>query len=145
MIRIITVGKIKDKNIQNLINDYYSRTQHFYKIELIQIKEENKKEKETQNIERQIKEGLIIVLDETGKLLKSIELSNLIKEKQNNNITITFIIGNYYGLNDKIKQKAHFLLSLSKMTVTHEMAQLILIEQIYRAQTIIKGLPYHKE
>ena len=145
MLTIITIGKVKDKNCLQLIEMYKQRIKLFTKIKTIEIKDEKDKQKETQNVLKHLNNGFIIVLDEHGKLMSSYELSNCIKDKINNSVEIIFIICNYYGIDERVKQKAQLILSLSKMTFPHEIAQLILTEQIYRAFTILKGLPYHKD
>jgi 23S rRNA (pseudouridine1915-N3)-methyltransferase len=145
MLTIIVVGKVKNKNCLQMIETYKYRTEQFTRLKRIEIKEENDKRKETANILKHLNNGFIVVLDEYGKQLTCHELSKIINDKINNSIDVIFVIGNYYGIDAAIKQRANLLLSLSKMTLPHEIAQLILIEQLYRAFTIIKGLPYHKD
>ena len=139
--RLISVGKVKEKSIQNIINDFSKRIN----ISFIEIKDSNKKKEAEKLIEiiEKINNKFLFVLSEEGEQLSSIEFSKKIKilslEKE-----IVFVIGGPEGLDDLIKNKADLLFSLSKMTLTHEMAKLFLIEQIYRAVSIIQGKKYHK-
>lgn len=137
MIKILTIGKIKDKNINLMVQDFLKRVNRFYTVELMELKEET--------ILKQLEKGdsYVVVCDEKGSQLSSLDFSNFIKDKINNK-TLIFVIGDENGLNENIKSKANFKLSFSKMTFLHDMFKLILTEQIYRAFTIIKGMKYHK-
>ncbi|MBT3721219.1 23S rRNA (pseudouridine(1915)-N(3))-methyltransferase RlmH [archaeon] len=139
--RLISVGKVKEKSIQNIINDFSKRIN----ISFIEIKDSNKKKEAEKLIEiiEKINNKFLFVLSEEGEQLSSIEFSKKIK-KLSLEKEIVFVIGGPEGLDDLIKNKADLLFSLSKMTLTHEMAKLFLIEQIYRAVSIIQGKKYHK-
>jgi 23S rRNA (pseudouridine1915-N3)-methyltransferase len=140
-IKIISIGKIKDTSLQNLISDYSKRIN----IEFIEIKDSTS-EKETiklNEILEKIKKKYVFVLSEEGSQLSSIGFSNKLKEVSLEK-EIVFVIGGPFGLSHDLKKQADFLLSLSKMTFTHEMAKLYLVEQIYRADSIIQGKKYHK-
>ncbi|MGL4616815.1 MAG: 23S rRNA (pseudouridine(1915)-N(3))-methyltransferase RlmH [Mycoplasmoidaceae bacterium] len=157
-IRLITIGKIKDKELQILINSYIEKISHYCNIEIISIRENNFLK--NPNIEEQniilknesdlIKKYLIdsynISLCIEGKQIDSIEFSNKIKKLEDikNYKYINFIIGSSHGLEKKIKDESNDLLSFSKMTFTHQMMQYILLEQIFRAFKIIKNEKYHK-
>ncbi|MBI4154549.1 23S rRNA (pseudouridine(1915)-N(3))-methyltransferase RlmH [Candidatus Woesearchaeota archaeon] len=136
MIKILTIGKVKDRNIKILIEEFLKRLKKFYKVEFFELKNE-------EQILKQLKEGYIVACDENGLQLSSKEFSNFIKEKTIEKDLI-FIVGDENGLSNNIKEKTNFLLSFSKMTFLHDMFKLILVEQIYRAFTIIKGMEYHK-
>ncbi len=144
--QIISVGRIKDKNILNLINLYSERINYDAKIEFIEIKdsvvsEESKRISEI--IYKSKDKSFVFVLAEEGKELSSVELAEKIKKISSDGTKIVFVIGGAYGLDNSVKQKANFILSLSKMTFTHEMSRLFLAEQIYRAISIIKNRRYH--
>lgn len=88
---------------------------------------------------------LLVALDRTGKQFSSEELAELLEKWEGEGRrSITFLIGGHLGLSEQVVDKANVLLSLSKMTFTHEIARLILLEQLYRASTIRKGTGYHK-
>ena len=143
MIRIICVGKLKT-NLKEASEEYLKRIRSFTKIEIIEINEYK-----SSNIKESLKkEGKRILekagqkftaLDEKGKQLTSEEFSNIVKEP-----SLTFVIGGHVGLDEEVKSKAEKLLSISKMTLPHQLTRVIFLEQIYRAFTILKKQPYHK-
>jgi len=142
-IRIICPGKTKSDFINAGINEYIKFLKSYAKIELIQIKQgtgnrENIINEESDRILEKIKED-ITLLDIQGKNLSSEEFSQFINKENK----LNFVIGGHLGVSDKLKQKAKYRISLSKMTFTHEMSRLILLEQIYRAFAILKGKKYH--
>ena len=152
MITILAVGTLKDKNIASQIHEYLKRLSN-ERINIQSVKEEKatndveavrKKEGERvlEKIEKTKNNALIIALAEEGKIMNSIAFAEFLKKNQEKNIT--FIIGGAYGLNEDIKKKAHLLFSLSPLTFPHEVAQLLLIEQIYRATMINSGRKYQK-
>jgi 23S rRNA (pseudouridine1915-N3)-methyltransferase len=146
-IKLIAVGRIKDKNISGLVSEYSKKISYDAKIETIEIKDATVEEEGRKIIEiiEKIKDNrFIFVLSEEGKQLSSIELSGKLKQLSLEDITIIFIIGGPFGLSEQAKKKADFLLSLSKMTFTHEMCRLFLLEQVYRELSIIRGKNYHK-
>jgi len=142
--RIICIGKLKEE-FKILEKEYLKKIKPFTKIEIIEIKEakgNSAKEilkKEEKEIVPKIK-GNIIVLAEEGKLLSSEEFARIVEKSPE----ITFVIGSSYGISEAIKKKASVLLSLSKMTFSHQLARIILLEQIYRAYCTIKNLPYQR-
>ena len=144
MINIICIGKIKERYLNDLINDYKTRISKYHKINIIEIPDNNL-EIETKNILKYVKPNdYLISLAIEGKQIDSIELSNLIDKTFITNSTITFIIGESNGLSDEIKNKSNMLLSFSKMTFPHGLFRGILLEQIYRSFKILNNESYHK-
>ena len=150
MITIISVGKLKEKYLNDGINEYLKRLSKYMKVELIEVedvsfdKEKTLKE-EARNIQKRLNlKSYIITLEIDGKELTSLELSDLINKISINNSDITFIIGGSYGLDDSIKQLSNYKLSFSKLTFPHQLFRLILLEQIYRSSKIINNETYHK-
>ena len=150
MITIISVGKLKEKYLNDSINEYLKRLSKYMKVELIEVedvsfdKEKTLKE-EARNIQKRLNlKSYIITLEIDGKELTSLELSDLINKTSINNSDITFIIGGSYGLDDSIKQLSNYKLSFSKLTFPHQLFRLILLEQIYRSYKIINNETYHK-
>jgi len=137
-IKVITIGKIKEKYLIEGINEFKKRLQRFCNIEIIELKDLGL-EKEAEKILPYIK-SKTFVLDAKGKSFSSEEFAELLKKEERE---LTFVIGGPEGISEKIKRNAN-LISLSKMTFLHEMTRLILLEQIYRAYTIIHRMPYHK-
>lgn len=142
-IKIISVGKIKEREIKTKINDYTERIKHDAAIELYTVKDSDKKT-ECKKIIEQIKKDVsyTVALSEEGKEYTSREFAGKILQKPAN---ILFIIGGPFGLDKTVKEKADITLSLSKMTFSHEMAQLFLLEQIYRGISINLNRKYHKD
>lgn len=150
MIKIITVGKIKEKYLKDAINEYLKRLSKYTKINLIEVPDENfditkTLETEKKSILKYVSEkDYIITMEIEGKELSSIEFAKKIDEIQISNSNICFIIGGSYGLSDEIKKMSNFKLSFSKMTFPHQLFRLILLEQIYRAYKINNNESYHK-
>jgi len=151
MIKIICVGKIKEKFFKDAIEEYKKRLTKYTKISIIEVEdininnEELIKQKESELILKHIeKKDYIITLEIEGKQLTSIELSNKIEDLEQTNPNITFIIGGSYGLDDEIKKISNFKLSFSKLTFPHQLFRVILLEQIYRAYKIKNNESYHK-
>lgn len=145
MIKIICLGKIKEKYINDLINDYKERISKYHKIEIIELKDTNNLEEEKNDILKHIgTNDYVIALDIEGKQLDSVELAKTIDKIFLNNSTITFIIGSSYGLHKDLKEKANLRLSFSSMTFPHGLFRGILLEQIYRSFKILNNETYHK-
>ena len=151
MIKIICIGKIKEKFFKEAIDEYLKRLSKYTKIEVIELQDINNDntniilEKERDLILDKIKEkDYIITLEIEGKEISSIDLSNKINELQITNSNITFIIGGSYGLHQDIKDKSNFKLSFSKMTFPHQLFRIMLLEQIYRSYKILNNETYHK-
>lgn len=150
MIKIICVGKIKEKFYKDAINEYVKRLSKYTKIDIIEVmdssftNEELVLEKEKISINKYINEkDYLIALDIKGEEFSSIELANKIDKTLINYSNICFIIGGSYGLSKEIKDKC-FLLSFSKLTFPHQLFRIILLEQIYRSFKIINNETYHK-
>ncbi len=151
MIKIITVGNIKEKYFKDAIEEYKKRISKYTKIEIIEVKDEGFTEidknlkLEKESILKHISEKeYIITMEIEGKELTSKEFAEKIRTIQIENSNIVFIIGGSYGLSDSIKSKARFHLSFSKMTFPHQLFRVILLEQIYRAFKINNNENYHK-
>ena len=156
-ITIACVGKIKEKYLTAGIDEFTKRLTPFCKLETVAINEEKMPdnpspaekeqvlEKETQRLLAIIPENsYVILLDVIGKQLSSPELANKIDALAlNGNSHITFVIGGAFGYTDALRMRADYALSFSKMTFTHQMIRLLLIEQIYRAFKISSGQKYH--
>ena len=150
MIKIICVGKIKEKYYIDAVNEYLKRLSKYTKIDLIEVKDEDfdisktlLKEKESINKYIDDKD-YVITLEIEGEELDSISLSKKINSIQLNNPNITFIIGGSYGLHEDIKKRSNYKLSFSKLTFPHQLFRVILLEQIYRSYKIINNETYHK-
>ncbi len=154
-IKIIPVGKIKEQYLKDAINEYIKRLSPFCSIIVAEINPEQildealndkYKKSEARKILHSLKENsFIITLEITGKSLSSEDFAQKIKSISNQGYSeITFIIGGANGLDRQISDIADLKLSFSKMTFTHQMIRLLLLEQIYRAFKIINNEKYHR-
>lgn len=141
--KIIAIGNIKESYLREGCNEYIQRLCKSYGPEIIEIKDKTL-DQEAESILKQIKTEFLIVMDEKGKSFTSLEMAEFIKKKHSEGRKLCFVVGSSDGLSQKVKDKADLLLSLSKMTFTHEMARLFLLEQIYRAHMINSGRKYNK-
>lgn len=147
MIKIICVGKIKEKYLKDAILEYKKRISKYTKIEIIEVSDEtdNILNKERDSIYRFIKEkDYVITLEIEGKEISSLEFAQKIDKTFISYPNITFIIGGSYGLHKDIKNRSNFSLSFSKMTFPHPLFRVLLLEQIYRAFKINHHETYHK-
>lgn len=157
-IRIIAVGKIKEKYLQEGIAEYDKRLHPYAKVQIVEIPEEKRPvaaspateaaamQKEGDRILSAIPEGaFVVVLAVNGTLLSSEDLAREFgKWELAGKNQVAFVIGGDLGLSPAVGARADLRLSLSKMTFTHPMARLLLLEQVYRAFRILRGEPYHK-
>lgn len=145
MIKIICSGKLKEKYLVDLVDDYLKRINKYHKIELIEIKDENSLDKEKESILKHIgRNEFIITLDIKGTKIDSVELAKIIDQSFIVSSTITFIIGSSIGIHDDIKKIANKSISFSDMTFPHGLFRGMLLEQIYRAFKINNNETYHK-
>ena len=156
-VRIVCVGKIKDSFNKQGIDEYKKRLSRYIKLDIIEVddakikdnaspKEEDLvKKEEGIRILKQVKDNeYMILLDLHGKEIDSVEFSKIIDTTSIRFSTITFVIGGSLGLSEAVIQRANYRLCLSKMTFTHQMTRVILLEQIYRSFKILNNEVYHK-
>lgn len=150
MIKIICVGKIKEKFFKDAILEYQKRLSKYTKLEVVELPDfslspEQNQEKEGELILKNIKEkDFVITLEIQGKQLDSVELSNFLQETKAINSNIDFVIGGSNGISDSVKARSNYRLSFSKMTFPHQLFRILLLEQIYRAFKIENNESYHK-
>ena len=143
MIKIICVGKLKEKYLVDACLEYSKRISKYTKIEIIELKDSNIND-EKDNILKHINKDYIITLEIEGEMLDSINFSKKIDNIFLNNPNITFIIGGSDGLHEDIKKLSDFKLSFSKLTFPHQLFRVMLLEQIYRSFIILNNEIYHK-
>ena len=151
MIKIITVGSLKEKYLKDAQKEYIKRLKKYTNIEIIELKDESfnddKKTKEVEGnkILKNIKDkDYVITLEIEGQELDSVELANKIDNIYLTHSDIAFIIGGSLGLSEKVKEKSNYKLSFSKLTFPHQLFRVILLEQIYRSYKINNNESYHK-
>jgi len=151
MIKVICVGKLKEKYLVDAIDEYKKRISKYTKLEIIELVDSNiddevlalKKEKDSilKNINDK---DFVITLEIEGKEFSSVEFANFLDNTFINNSNIVFIIGGSYGLSEEIKQRSNYKLSFSKLTFPHQLFRVMLLEQIYRCYKINNNEKYHK-
>ena len=153
-IKLVCVGKTDKRELEDLINIYSERLQHYIKFEL-EVIPDLKKTKNLDENQQKNKEGdlilsgtqnsdFLVLLDEDGKQYDSVAFSEYIQKRMNMGLKrLIFVIGGPYGFSDAVYSRANGKISLSKMTFSHQMVRLFATEQLYRAFTILKNEPYH--
>lgn len=151
MIKLITVGSIKEKYLKEAIEEYSKRIKKYTNLEIIEVKDEGLVEErkaitlEGEKIKKHLNpKDYIITMEIDGKEMTSVEFSEKIDQILIENSNITFVIGGSYGLSSEIKQLSKLHLSFSKMTFPHQLFRVMLLEQIYRSYKIINNENYHK-
>lgn len=155
-IKLLVIGKTDDKNLLQLINTYQNRLQHYIKFEL-DIIPDIKNVKNLSTLQQKEKEGELILsklqssdqlvlLDEKGKEFRSIEFASWLQKKMNSGIKqLVLVVGGPYGFSEAVYKKASGKIALSKMTFSHQMVRLFVVEQLYRGFSILRNEPYHHE
>lgn len=152
-IKLVAVGTIKEKFLKDGIAEYLKRLSRFAKVEIVEVEESKiqnksedmiKKEEGERLLKRIGKDDFVVLLDLKGNFYSSEELATQIDALISKGVSpISFVIGGTLGLSEEVRQRANIKLSISKMTFTHQMCRMILLEQIYRAFKIINHEDYH--
>lgn len=140
---IICVGKLKERFTREWVDEYLKRLTKYCRIDVSEIKESTEAREGDELLRRVRDDDFVIVLDAHGKQFTSEQFATLLKERTLEK-HVVFIVGGHTGLAMPVIKRANTILSLGEMTFTHQIARLLLLEQVYRAFTIIKGEPYHK-
>ena len=145
MINIICVGKIKEKYLTDMINDYHQRVNKYHKVNIIELKDSNIKE-EGDLILKQLEshKGFIVTMEIEGNNNSSVDLSKNIDSWLMNYANINFIIGGSDGIDERVKSLSNYKLSFGKNTFPHGVFRALLLEQIYRSFKILNNETYHK-
>lgn len=155
-IKLLAIGKTDNKELQTLMNDYMKRLSFYVKFDM-EIIADIKNAKSLSEAQQKQKEGelilskinptdFLILLDEKGKEFTSVGFADELQKRMNAGIkTLVFVIGGPYGFSEEVYQNAKGKISLSKMTFSHQMIRLFIIEQLYRGFTILRNEPYHHQ
>jgi 23S rRNA (pseudouridine1915-N3)-methyltransferase len=142
-LKIAWIGKTREPAIQSLSDEYLKRLSRYAEVEGVALKDEAAVLKLGGPIAKPMRHALVL-LDSRGKQLSSEELARFLSQHQERNpLPLLFAVGPADGFSDEARREASFQLSLGKMTMAHELARVVLLEQLYRAFTILKGHPYH--
>jgi 23S rRNA (pseudouridine1915-N3)-methyltransferase len=153
-LRFVWVGKTKRAAIKELVDDYLERVRRFASVEFVELRDRNDVgqdarrivEKEGEDLlQRTAGDPFVIVLDERGRHFDSMKVADMIeRHRLAGTKQLTFVLGGHGGLSERVRGRGDLVLALSKMTLTHELARVLLVEQVYRAFAIIHDLPYQK-
>jgi len=142
---VLSIGKDKSGLFAPAVAEYAQRLEHYTRFSLVELPpKRNAAEEATAIFAKVPTQHLLVALDERGELLDSVELSRFIGKAQLSSRDLTFVIGGDEGLDPSVRQRAAKVLALSKMTLPHRLARVVLVEQLYRAMTLLRGEPYHK-
>lgn len=152
---LIYNGKTAKSWLQKALEDYTGRLAHYIKTDTIVIPEVKstkglsaavQMEREAEQMLKVLQAGdYVVLLDEHGKEMRSVEMADWLGRQMQQTKRLVFVVGGPYGFSPRMKEKASELISLSKLTFSHQMVRLLLVEQLYRACTILRGEPYHHE
>jgi len=150
--RLVVVGKPRPGPLANAIAEYESRAARYWPLEILEIRDEPARgrpprvvlEREGKRIISRLGAAAVIACDEGGDRLRSPAFAAWLQDLRERASDVEFVIGGALGLHDVVRERARKLLALAPWTMSHELARLVLAEQLYRAGTIIRGEPYHK-
>lgn len=153
MIKVIAVGRVKEKASRTLIDEYLKRFRSVHKLEVIELTKSKYKDVEIEKIVKDESNRIlnkinprdyVILLDLKGKDLDSLSLSNKIGNHLDLGETLVFVIGGSHGVDDSVRKRSNYMWKLSNLTFPHQLVRILLLEQLYRGFMIQKGHPYHK-
>jgi len=145
-LRIVWIGKTKDASLSRLATEYASRVERFLPLEILEIKDPKRPEEEGARLLGALDNSdRVIALDPAGKTWTSQQFASFVsKHMREDSRRLTFVIGGYEGLAESVKSRFDVQWSLSPLTFTHDLTRVVLLEQLYRALSIIHNLPYSK-
>jgi 23S rRNA (pseudouridine1915-N3)-methyltransferase len=153
IVHVVAVGRVRDAALREACNAYAARIGHYQRFELREVREAGRKERDgaaARRLEGRAllgavpQGGHIVALSRGGEAKTSEELAGLVERWREQARDVAFVVGGAHGLDQVVLDRAHQRLALSDMTLPHELARLVLLEQLYRAMTILRGEPYHK-
>jgi 23S rRNA (pseudouridine1915-N3)-methyltransferase len=155
-IALLWIGKTRDKRLAPLVDDYLARARRMARVDVVELRDRggaSSVREEPIVVEREAdallaaieKEDFVVLCDERGRQLRSEEFASIISQRQERSTRrMVLVVGGYLGVAPRVRERADEVVALSKMTFTHEMARVLICEQLYRALTITNGIPYQK-
>lgn len=150
---VAVVGKPRDRHLAAAIADYERRAARYWPLEVVEVREASgrgvtptdaRAREGARLLERLPSGALIVACDERGEQLTSTQFATILSEERDRARDVAFVIGGAFGLSDVVRQQAARTIQMAPWTLPHEMARVVLAEQLYRAGTIVRGEPYHK-
>jgi 23S rRNA (pseudouridine1915-N3)-methyltransferase len=143
--RVVCVGKKSRDPLLEVADGYLERLQHYVPCELERLREGTRESEGKEILKAAGTRGLLVALDERGKEPSTLELAQRLQRWGNQSVpVVTFAIGGADGLHEDVLGKAHERVALSRLTLPHRLALVVLLEQLYRAHTVLRGEPYHR-
>ncbi|MFN7928168.1 MAG: 23S rRNA (pseudouridine(1915)-N(3))-methyltransferase RlmH [Blastocatellia bacterium] len=152
-LHLVWIGKTKDRHCAALTDEYLKRLTRYASYEISELKDSGGTADEARAVQMESakllaaveRDDFVVLLDEAGQEFTSVEFSTVLAaHQQQGRKRLAFVIGGFAGVSGEVKKRAQLKLALSRMTLTHEMARVLLAEQLYRAYTLLAGVPYHK-
>lgn len=145
LVRFVVVGKIKSRGLADTVADYVKRISRYARVEEVVLKDtRDVGDRLQRELDRAGDRAKVVALEVLGRALTSEALATYVGEREGDGTqTLLFLVGGSYGLPERISKQAHLRLSLSKMTLPHRLARLFLVEQVYRAFSILRNEPYN--
>ena len=149
---VVAVGRVRNRDLATLCDDYAARTRHYTKLEIHEIPDKSRQAKNPTDVLREEAKALLraapdarlVILSRDGRRVGSRAFAQRLQGWQRDGRDVAFVIGGAFGLDASVRQASEEAISLSDMTYPHELARVMLLEQIYRGNTILRGEPYHK-
>ena len=150
--RLLVIGKPRDKALGAAIDVYETRAARYWPLEVTELKDEPQRGRSAEVVRRaegerllaRLQSRIVIACDEHGEAFNSMDFARRLRELQEGASDVEFVIGGAFGLDPSVRDRAAKTLALAPWTLSHELARLVLAEQLYRAGTIVRGEPYHK-
>lgn len=152
-VRVAAVGKPRDAALAAAIRDFEARAAHYWPLEIVEVKEESARNATPEQVMQKEGERLLaripsasrlVLCDPGGDQMDSAAFARWLQEERESGRDVSFVVGGAFGIAKDVRERPHRRLALAPWTVPHELARLVLIEQIYRAGSILRGEPYHK-
>ena len=144
-ILIISVGKRPEAAVQDVITDYEKRLSRDYQVHWQYVQSSNQHDESDLILKQLVSSDQVILLDERGEQKNNQEFTEIFERLASSHGRLVFVIGGAYGVTEKVRQRANFVWSLSKLVFPHRLIRLVLIEQLYRTVMVSKGHPYHHD
>jgi 23S rRNA (pseudouridine1915-N3)-methyltransferase len=149
---LAVVGKPRDAGIRDAVREYEARAARYWPLEVHEVREEparsmapeQVKSREGERLGARVPSAVLVACDVGGESMTSERFASWLQQRREEGRDVGFVIGGAYGLSDELRSRASMRLSLAPWTLPHELARLVLVEQLYRAGTIVRGEPYHK-
>lgn len=151
-VRIVVVGRAPGGPMGDAISGFEERAARYWPIEVVEVRAESSRSRSPEEVRRaegarllDKVRGITVAMDERGRSLDTRAFADWLRDRRDRAEDVSFVIGGAHGLDDMVRARAALLLAVAPWTLPHDLARLVLAEQVYRAGTLLKGEPYHKD